>query len=89
MRVEVARPEIAGETVVFRWTQSAPNPFQRKETFFFRYEGIDLTAFSTQLFYDVFLALQLKVFGTYDEPIEISFPEPLPRSSVSCSPPTL
>src|SRR5688572_24793168 len=82
MKVTVALPEIAGETVRFRWTQSEPNPFQHADAFFFRYEGLDLSAFSPLLFYEIFLALQLKVFAAYHKPIEAVFPEALPRSTV-------
>jgi hypothetical protein len=82
MKVDVARPEVAGETVVFRWTQSKPNPFQRQNAFFFRYEGIDLAAYSSWLFYEIFVALQLKVLKAYGEPVEVCFPEPLARASV-------
>ncbi|HEY7036170.1 MAG TPA: hypothetical protein VH482_32855, partial [Thermomicrobiales bacterium] len=78
MRVEVERPAIAGDTVVFRWTQSEPNPYQYENSFFLRYEGIDLTRFSVQLFYEVFLGLQLRVFAGYGRAVELVFPEPVP-----------
>jgi hypothetical protein len=78
MRVEVEPPSISGETVVFRWTQTEPNPFQHENAFSFRYEGIDLTRFSPLLFYEIFLGLQLKVFAAYRIPIDVVFPEPSP-----------
>jgi hypothetical protein len=82
MRVEVEPPSISGETVIFRWSQSEPNPFQYENTFSFRYDGIDLARFSPFLFYEMFLGLQLKVFASYRIPIDLVFPEPIPRSSI-------
>ncbi len=77
MKVQVDRPLIENDRVSFRWTQSAPNPFQIANEFWFRYEGIDLTRFSSALFYEIFLALQMKVFAAYDEPVEIEFADPV------------
>jgi hypothetical protein len=82
MRVVVETPIVSGETVVFRWTQSEPNPFQYENTFSFRYEGIDLAVFSPLLFYEIFLGLQLRVFAAYRTPIEVVFPEPIPRPTL-------
>jgi hypothetical protein len=83
MRVEVEPPAVAGDTVVLRWRQSAANPFQQVNEFFIRYEGIDLAAFSPELFYEVFLGLQLKVFAAYRAPVELVFPTPVPRSTAA------
>jgi hypothetical protein len=83
MRVEVAAPEVSGETVRFRWAQTEPNPYQSENGFFLRYEGIDLGRFSATLFYEVFLGLQLKVFAAYGTPVEVVFPEPVPRQTVA------
>src|SRR3954464_10318450 len=81
MRVEVERPDVTGDAVRFRWTQSQLNPYQREDGFFIRYEGIDLTSFSVELFYEVFLALQVKVFAAFPERVELVFPAPLPKRS--------
>jgi hypothetical protein len=83
VKVLVAEPVIAGESVLFRWTQSEPNPYQAKNEFSFRYEGIDLGAFSPLLFYEIFLGLQLKVFGAYRRPVEVIFPRPVPWRSAA------
>jgi hypothetical protein len=83
MRVEVDSPAVVGDTVVFRWTQSEPNPFQYENTFFFRYEGIDLTRFSSNLFYELFLGLQLRIFAAYDTAVEVVLPDPVPRPTVA------
>jgi hypothetical protein len=83
VRVRVDHPAVAGDTVVFRWSQTEPNPFQEANEFFFRYEGLDLSAFSPLLLYEVFLGLQLKVFAAYGKPIELVFPEPVPRSTAA------
>lgn len=56
MEVWVEKPLIERDTVTFRWTQSAPNPYQTENSFFYRYEGIDLTRFSVELFYEIFIA---------------------------------
>src|SRR4051812_3767532 len=77
MRVVVNPPHIDGETVVFSWTQTEPNPYQHDNNFYFRYEGIDLTQFTNALFYEVFLGLQLRVFTHTDTPVEMVFPEPI------------
>lgn len=83
MRVDVHRPTIDGETVRFSWEQSEPNPFQFVNSFFFRYEGIDLSQFTTPLFYEIFLGLQLKVFAAYETPVEVVFPEPIPAATAA------
>jgi hypothetical protein len=83
MRVDVERPAISGDTVVFRWIQSEPNPYQYDNTFFLRYKGLDLTRFSSNLFYELFLGLQLKVFASYDTPVDVVFPDPVPHPSVA------
>jgi hypothetical protein len=81
MKARIALPEVQGDRVTFRWEQSARNPFQRENTFFFRYEGLDLSRFSPDLLIEIFLGLQLKVFAAYDEPVELEFARPVPRPS--------
>ncbi len=83
MKVTVEPPHIDGDTVTFRWSQSAPNPFQRTNAFSLRYADIDLSRFSPQLFYEIFLAYQVRIFALYREPIEMVFQEPVPRPTVA------
>jgi hypothetical protein len=83
VKVSVERPAVSGDTVVFRWTQSEPNPFQHQNSFFLRYEGLDLTRFSPNLFYELFLGLQLKVFAAYDKPVDVVFPDAVASPSVA------
>ncbi|MEA2586640.1 MAG: hypothetical protein QOF33_4725 [Thermomicrobiales bacterium] len=83
VRVDVAAPAVSGDTVVFRWTQSEPNPFQHENCFYLRYEGLDLTRFSSSLFYEIFLGLQLRVFKSYGRAVEVVFPEPVPHPTVA------
>jgi hypothetical protein len=83
VRVEVAAPVISGDTVTFRWTQSEPNPLQDANEFFFRYEGIDLAAFSPLLLLEIFLGLQLGAFAVYEQPVEVVLPLPVPRPTVA------
>jgi len=78
MEVRVEPPRIQGDTVTFSWSQTEGNPYQEENAFFFRYEGLDLQSFSTELFYEIFLALQLRVFSAYDCSVEIHFPTPVP-----------
>jgi hypothetical protein len=82
MKVWVETPHIDRDRVLFRWRQSEPNPYQLANEFFFRYEGIELSGFSNQLFYEIFLAQQLRVFAGYSKPIEITFPEPVSSRSI-------
>jgi hypothetical protein len=82
MKIWVERPQIDGDRVLFRWRQSEPNPYQLANEFFFRYEGIELSHFSNQLFYEIFLAQQLRVFVGYAKPIEVIFPEPVSSRSI-------
>ncbi|HEY7032363.1 MAG TPA: hypothetical protein VH482_13575 [Thermomicrobiales bacterium] len=79
----VEPPSIDGETVVFRWTQTEPNPYQYENSFYLRYEGIDLARFAPPFFFEIFLGLQLKVFAAYGEPVEVVFPEPVPATTVA------
>src|SRR4051794_39346520 len=73
LTVTVDAPAIRGDTVHFRWQQSEPNPYQRNNEFFFRYEGLELAVLSPHLLTEVFLALQLKVFAAYGGPVEVTF----------------
>jgi hypothetical protein len=82
MRVEVDLPAVSGNTVVFRWRQSDPNPFQYGNRFFFRYEHVDLSRFSPTLLVEILLGLQLKVFAAYGVPVEVVLPVAVPRPSV-------
>lgn len=82
MKVWVDTPVIDGDRVRFSWRQSEPNPYQLANEFFFRYEGIELKGFSNQLFYEIFLALQLRVLAGYARPIELIFPESVSSRSV-------
>ncbi|CAN5411315.1 hypothetical protein BH09CHL1_BH09CHL1_06120 [soil metagenome] len=82
MKVWVNTPVIDGDRVFFSWRQSGPNPFQRANELSFRYEGIDLRGFSTYVFYEVFLSLQLRIFVSAQEPVELIFPEPIPARAV-------
>jgi hypothetical protein len=83
LRVVVEPPDVQGEQVTFRWRQSAPNAFQRQDSFYLRYDGVDLSAFTSTLLFEVFLGLQLKVFAAYGTPVEVIFPEPLPDTMVA------
>ena len=82
MDVWIDPPRIDGETVTFRWRQSELNPFQEENAFFYRYEGLDLNHFTVELFYEIFLALQLRVFTGYAERVELHFPSSVPSFSV-------
>jgi hypothetical protein len=82
MKVEVELPRITGDTVVFRWTQSEPNPYQQTNEFFFRYEGIDLETFSPLLLLEIFLGLQLGVFAVYEQPVQVLLPLSVPRPTI-------
>ena len=77
MKVEIPAPRIEGDRVRLAWTQSEANPFQLANEFCFRFEGIDLSRYSNAVFDEMFLALQLKVFGAFDEPVELMFSEPV------------
>lgn len=79
----VAPPAIDGDTVRYIWEQSAPNPVQRSNAFSLRYEEIDLSQFSVDLFHEIFLALQLRVFAAYQAPVEVVFSQPVPAPTVA------
>ncbi len=82
LRVHVEPPVCDGETVVFRWTQSTLNQFQRINQFFFRYEGIETACYSQELWHEIFLGLQLRVFAAHPGPVEIVFTTPVPRPTI-------
>jgi hypothetical protein len=83
MQVWVETPEVDGDRIIFRWTQSDDNPYQEENAFFFRYEGIDLAWYQAELFYEIFLALQLRVFTGYAGAVEVHFPTPVPAFSAA------
>jgi hypothetical protein len=82
MRVDIHPPVIDGDTVRFGWSMSAPNPWQRRDAFFYRYPGLDLTQFDPRLFVEMFLALELAPLGHLGGPTFIRLPFAMPRSSV-------
>lgn len=82
LRVEVAPPDVTGETVVFRWTQTDANPYQERNEFYLRYEGVDLAIFSPALLLELFLGLQFGVWRLDERPIEVILPDSVPASSV-------
>src|SRR5215213_3333428 len=83
MRVDVAPPLIAHDTVSFSWTQSEPNPYQEFNEFFFRYENVALKDFSSTLLLEIFLGLQFGVWRLEDHPVEVVLPHPFPASSIA------
>ncbi len=83
LHVRVKPPEIIGDTVTFKWTQSRENPFQRNNEFYFRYEGLRLDHFTSELLFEIFIALQTRVFGGYDTRVEIELPSPVSRLSAA------
>lgn len=83
LEVWVDPPYVDGDRVLFSWGQSAPNPYQRANEFWFRYEGIDLSSFTIDLWHEIFLAMQLRVFAGFGEPVEIHFAAPVPAPSIA------
>jgi hypothetical protein len=81
VKVWVNPPVIDGDRVAFSWTQSEPNPYQHSNSFFFRYEGIELAGIAPELLWEIFLAMQLRVFAGYKKPIELNFPTTVPAPS--------
>lgn len=83
MKVEVKPVSIVGDTVFFNWEQSADNPYQEVNAFYYRYDGIDLSPFTNAVFYEIFIGLQLKIFAAYGHEVEVVFPEPISPSTVA------
>lgn len=83
MQVRIEQPHINGDTVTFRWQQSEPNPHQIENSFFLRYENLDLSVFSEELFYEVFLSYQLRVFASYVNTVDLIFPTAVPAYTVA------
>ena len=81
LQVTVLPLELGGDQVTFSWTQSEPNQFQIQNSFFFRYEHLDVSSFSVELFYEIFLALQIRVYAGYVQRVELVFPSPVPKYS--------
>jgi hypothetical protein len=80
--IVVAPPRVAGDTVTFAWDQSPPNPTQRDNTWSLHYPGLDLALFDPRLFLEIFLGLQIRVWGALPGDVRVRLPLPVPADSV-------
>jgi len=83
LTVDIYPPRISGDSVTFSWHQSLPNPFQNSDSWSFSYPGLDLSGFAPELLLEVFLALQIKVWGRHDGPVRLRLPFPMPASTIA------
>ena len=83
MKVWVDAPIVGGERVPFRWRQSEQHPFQVRNEFSIRYQSVDLDIFAPEVFIEIFLTLQLKVFAAYRKPVTVTFSTPVPAPSIA------
>lgn len=79
LRVDVRPPRVRGSTVRFSWEQDRANPFQHRNGWSVRYDGVDLGRFHRAVLWDVLLSLQLPVWASQAQRVELRIPEPVPR----------
>jgi hypothetical protein len=82
-RCVVHPPRLDGPRVDFAWTLSGQNPFQTRETFHVTYPDLQTEFFARELWLEIFLALQLRVFARLGLPVVVELPAPLPEPVVA------
>ena len=83
IRCVVDPPHVTGDRVHFSWQCDAPIPQQRQQAFTFTYPGLDLQVFSSRLWLEIFLALQIRVFAHLRRPVSVYLPEAMPAPVVA------
>lgn len=81
--IRLEMPSVEGERVTFRWTEPDPSPWQAFGHFELVYPGIPVDAFSMELWVEIFMALQWRVFALHDGPVRVELPVTMPRASLA------
>jgi hypothetical protein len=81
--IKLEMPSVEGERVLFRWSEPDPSPWQAFGHFELVYPGIPLGAFSMELWVEIFMALQWRVFALHDGPVRVELPVTMPRASLT------
>ncbi len=75
-------PAVEGDRVTFSWEEADQSHWCHRHAFEIVYPGLRLDAFSKELFLEIFLSLQLPVFGMYRDGATVQLPLAMPRSTI-------
>lgn len=78
--VNVNIPNIKFDTVTFSWTNSKKVPFFKRNSYFIKYEGIDIKNHPLNLFWYSFLSIMIPVYSLCEEEVIFKFPTPIPSN---------
>jgi len=80
--VNISLPKIKFDTVTFSWTNSKKIPFFKQNTFFIKYEGINIKNHPIDFFWYSFLSIMTPVYSLCEEEVIFKFPTPIPSNIV-------
>jgi len=78
--VNVSLPKVKFDTVQFTWTDSKKVPFFKKNTYFIRYEGINIEKHQLDYFWYSFLSIMVPIYSFCEEDVLFKFPTPIPSN---------
>jgi hypothetical protein len=79
----VYKPKVENDTVFFSWNYNHDPKIFRKNEFYIKYDGIDITDIDPQMFYEIFISLMVPVFKAHEEELLIILPEAIPNETVN------
>lgn len=69
---------VDGDRVSFSWEPTKAINILKKNSFFLKYDGVDLSSVSTDVHWNSFLAIMLPILDSIGEQVLIVFPESIP-----------
>ena len=76
--VNVEYPISQNDTVSFVWRADKPMPVFNQETFYVKYEGMNIENYNIEVYWEIFLSTLIPIFNLSEEPVELIFPECIP-----------
>jgi hypothetical protein len=76
--VTVDYPVLENDTVSFAWHSDKHMPFFKKESFFVKYEGMNIENYPCEVYWQIFLSTLIPIFNLSEETVKLIFPESIP-----------
>lgn len=80
IKVKVGYPVVHHDTVSFAWHSDKDIPFLKQESFYVKYEGMNIENLKREVLWQVFLSTMVPVFNLCEEKVELIFPSCIPMS---------
>lgn len=77
--LKIEKPNISNDTVWFQWSSDKNVPVFKRNSFYIKYDGLNIEDIPLDVFWSVFLSLMVPLVNTLDEDSLFLFPEKLPR----------